>query len=578
MTLLLPLLAAAWAHGFPAVLVLYDTDEFGTSTDAFRQSVDDLGPHLEMAWVDETLWDGSNPPLRPYTAVIHLNGIEATKYMPAAGQQALVDFVADGGGYIHASWDAQEFDEGELQDLEPLILLTHGSAEEGTITLSVVEGQEDHPVLMDVTGGFQLTGGYDAGGVRAFATDPVTVLMQDEHGNPALVVREWGAGRVVGMHQAGNHGDYPMLEDPDLQRLYRNAIWWASRCDEDGDGQMVEVCGELDCDDGDPSVYYGADEVCDGVDNDCDDRIDGAEAVDAAFWYLDSDGDGHGTPLSVIGGCEAPEGYVAGDGDCDDNDPLRNPDAPERWYDAVDQDCDGGSDYDADGDGFDSASHGGDDCDDGDPQAAPGGVRDCADADPNDADGDGVSADEDCDDHHSGAHPGAEERWYDGVDQDCDGDDLDADGDGYDSADWGGEDCDDADPAAHPGAEDAPYDGLILDCVPEDEYDADGDGYDSADWGGEDCDDADPAISPGAEELWYDGVDQDCDGVDADRDGDGVLYPADCDDRDPAVGADPSCQDSGGGGDKDCGCGGGAAGGWLLTLWAALLTGRRRGG
>jgi hypothetical protein len=84
-----------------------------------------------------------------------------------------------------------------------------------------------------------------------------------------------------------------------------------------------------------------------------------------------------------------------------------------------------------DGDGFDSASYGGEDCDDGDETVYPGApdipydgiVNDCDTSDEFDADGDGHNAvahgGDDCDDANSGIHPEAEEIWYDGVDQDC---------------------------------------------------------------------------------------------------------------------------------------------------------------
>ncbi len=79
------------------------------------------------------------------------------------------------------------------------------------------------------------------------------------------------------------------------------------------------------------------------------------------------------------------DGYVAvesGGDDCDDADFARNPGATEGWYDGVDQDCSGGSDYDQDGDGHDVAPDG-DDCDDLDATVSPATpeVRDLADQD-----------------------------------------------------------------------------------------------------------------------------------------------------------------------------------------------------
>ena len=83
------------------------------------------------------------------------------------------------------------------------------------------------------------------------------------------------------------------------------------------------------------------------------------------------DQDGSISDIGAFGGPGAPTQDDDGDGyeawiDCDDADPTVNPDGVEVWYDGVNQDCRGSSDYDQDGDGYDSDLYGGVDCDDTD--------------------------------------------------------------------------------------------------------------------------------------------------------------------------------------------------------------------
>ncbi|MEQ1501684.1 MAG: putative metal-binding motif-containing protein [Myxococcota bacterium] len=94
-----------------------------------------------------------------------------------------------------------------------------------------------------------------------------------------------------------------------------------------------------DCDDLDPAVHPGADERCDGVDQDCDGAIDD-DAVDAPAWYADGDGDGWGAGAPTRS-C-AVDGAAPRDGDCDDASALTRPDARDVPNDGVDSDCAGG--------------------------------------------------------------------------------------------------------------------------------------------------------------------------------------------------------------------------------------------
>ena len=78
-------------------------------------------------------------------------------------------------------------------------------------------------------------------------------------------------------------------------------------------------------------------EICDGLDNDCNNVIDNGALLN---FFQDFDTDTYGNPIIVQQACQAPQGYVANDDDCDDNNQSINPNAPEVC-DGADNDCDG---------------------------------------------------------------------------------------------------------------------------------------------------------------------------------------------------------------------------------------------
>lgn len=351
--------------------------------------------------------------------------------------------------------------------------------------------------------------------------------------------------------------------------------------DEDGDGYGSELlvmqhCELLeqyvpqagDCDDIDPQINPGADELCDGLDNNCDGTTDD-DAIDRSTWYVDDDADSFGELGQSTLDCNQPTGYVSDSTDCNDSEALIYPQAAEVC-DGIDNDCDSLSD----------------------------------DADPDvqnqptwylDADNDSYGADSittiscnqplsytgvggDCDDLNNQIFPTGTEVC-DGLDNDCNGQTdeglelifyLDDDGDSYGDVNslqmdctqplgyvTNADDCDDTEELAWTGNTET-CDSVDNDCngqidegvLPIWYLDLDGDGYGTTASVIEacsspstayvaldgDCDDSEITYHPNAPIGCAD-IDQNCDGiVDQDNDGDGFsdynCGGSDCDDSD----------------------------------------------
>ena len=262
------------------------------------------------------------------------------------------------------------------------------------------------------------------------AYDPVNNTwhpLSDEGGPPAIApaAAVWtGTFMLVWGGSITGGGRYLIDHAPDL----------------DSDG-YPECAG--DCDDSNSGVHPAAEEVCDGVDNDCDGTVD----------ERDVDGDG-------VFGCGQ---------DCDDSNASIHPGALEACN-GVDEDCDGVADNgfpDQDSDGFKSCAG---DCNDHNPAIHPGATELCNGVDDNctagvdegfpNQDGDGYASCLDCNDTDASIHPGAVEVCN-FLDDNCDAvidEGFELDGDGISQC---AGDCNDADPTAW----DRPFEVVMVEAA-----------------------------------------------------------------------------------------------------------------
>ncbi len=321
-----------------------------------------------------------------------------------------------------------------------------------------------------------------------------------------------------------------------------------------------------DCNDGDIAIYPGAQEFCDGQDNNCNNSVDEENSIGCVKYLKDGDKDGFGE--SAVAKCLCKPSYPFTEftgGDCNDQVATINPKIPELC-DGIDNNCDGqidpaGADgcspffLDKDQDGY------------GTYLAAPKCLCD-AKAPYTTA----VSGD--CNDNDANTYPKSAE-FCDGKDTDCDGItdpkgaqgcknffvDLDSDGYGGNSLSQclcnaeapfttsKGGDCNDGNGTIHPAAEEA-CNSVDENCNGQTDegaaggknwwIDEDGDGYGTgqpiqicngpkAPWSASkpgDCNDKQAAINPGAAEVPCNNIDENCDGT-ANAPGNAVVYSND---------------------------------------------------
>lgn len=141
-----------------------------------------------------------------------------------------------------------------------------------------------------------------------------------------------------------NYGNYDYWV---IKLRCEEPLTWYADSDNDGYGNASDsflscthypgyVTNTTDCDDAQSTIYPGASELCNTIDDNCDGNID--EGVTETF-YVDFDDDTYGNPYSYLDACEAPAGFTADASDCDDLNAEVYPGA-EEIPNGIDDDCD----------------------------------------------------------------------------------------------------------------------------------------------------------------------------------------------------------------------------------------------
>ncbi len=174
---------------------------------------------------DDAEFDGSID-LADTDVIVLFDGVDWGNDMPEAGQQAIVDFVNNGGGLVYDEWIVWEHAARRYELFEPLILITfegYQSARPRTYTVNAT----NHFITSSIEKTFELPQHS-----YSFGTDVkenVRVLLSGpEH--PALLSANINSGRVVYITWAHNYTDGgEFLTNNNVRNLLKNSILWVGQ-------------------------------------------------------------------------------------------------------------------------------------------------------------------------------------------------------------------------------------------------------------------------------------------------------------------------------------------------------------
>jgi hypothetical protein len=158
-----------------------------------------------------------------------LDGTTYTQDLDTGAQIALKNFVAGGGKFITAEWDAYQVDRGRLASMTDLVLLTRYTAKTTTETYVIDPAYATHPIFNGFSGLIAMPfTSYNQGIVTVFGTQPATKIAwhQDATDEAAIAIRTYGSGKVVHFSFAGGNYFAGVLSNANVLQLMYNAVIW----------------------------------------------------------------------------------------------------------------------------------------------------------------------------------------------------------------------------------------------------------------------------------------------------------------------------------------------------------------
>ncbi|MFO0362150.1 MAG: MopE-related protein, partial [Flavobacteriales bacterium] len=201
----------------------------------------------------------------------------------------------------------------------------------------------NHTLTINVTGTGPYSGTINPGAIPFSGTGPVITLTVTPVSAITYTLASLldanctaQSGDLTGSAVITMDAPLTWYQDADFDG-YHNGVTQLACTQPSGYYLLSSILGGGDCNDSNADINPGADEWCNGLDDNCDGFVD--EFLPGSTYYIDTDGDGFGAGAPFTA-CAQPPGYVTNNLDCNNTNANIRPGATEICN-GVDDDCDG---------------------------------------------------------------------------------------------------------------------------------------------------------------------------------------------------------------------------------------------